>query len=433
MRLIRPQRDVGGKRNPMSEIVSNAETSDAASPVIEAVKPEEANLHPWWEAAPIPAGGMGDTLKQWAEDGLVARAVRTGITFYRGTASGIVGDSAKTVMDNIEIFQLGRRVYESVRKKGEQPSKVAWAWDSGAVVVDYYSCDDEIHVWAMSSDKKVVENLMELMRRYVAPRKPEGRVYIIGDTPMGPEFYSLGVASVPLERGNYEANTLATYDGAVEELMSQAPFGRLTIFDGPPGTGKTYLVRAILDSCPDAMFVFVLPNMVDALASPSLIPLLIRRKNSGMNSGPIVFILEDGDNVLTPRGKDNLSLISTLLNMTSGILGSMLDIRVLATTNSPKTDIDPALMRTGRLSQHMTVGALSQKHAKKIFKRLTGKEDGYPGDSKEMTLSDVYQLARSHGWTPPSATATKVTEGSIVSSTQFGESFMIYPGKRMNG
>ena len=412
-------------RRTWDEIYGSVEPSE----ISEAVKPEEANLRPFWEGVGIPIG-HGDTLKEWIEGGLIDRAVRTGSTFYKGTASGIVGENAKVVMDNIESFQLGRRVYESVRKKGEQPSKVAWAWENGGVVVDYYSSEEEIHVWAMASDKDVVEKMIDLMRRYVAPSKPDGRVYIIGDTPMGPEFYSLGVASVPLERGNYEANTLVAYDGAVEELMSPAPFGRLTIFDGPPGTGKTYLVRAILDSCPDAMFVFVLPNMVDALASPSLIPLLIRRKNSGSNSGPIVFILEDGDNVLTPRGKDNLSLISTLLNMTSGILGSMLDIRVLATTNSPKTDIDPALMRTGRLSQHMTVGALSAEHAKTVFERLTGSEKGFPKDAvTSKTLSDVYQLARGHGWTPPAAKVTKVSnveEGNIVSSSQFGE-MMVYP------
>jgi len=388
----------------------------------EVVKPEEANLRPWWEGTGIPSGGLRD----WIEMGLTERAVRTGTTYYRGNADGIVGDNAKTIMDNIETFQLGRRVYESVRKDGEQPSKIAWAWDNGGIIVDYYSGEEEIHVWVMSSDRKVVEKMIDLMRRYVAPPKPGGRVYIIGDTPMGPEFYSLGVASVVMERGNYEANTLRAYDEAVEELKSSSPAGRLTIFDGEPGTGKTYLVRAILDACPDAMFVFVLPNMVDALASPSLIPLLIRRKNSGMTSGPIVFILEDGDNVLTPRGKDNLSLISTLLNMTSGILGSMLDIRAIATTNSPKSEIDPALMRAGRLSQHMTVGALGQDHANKVFKRLTGKDGNI---NKAMTLANVYAMARSNGWVPPSVDVKKINgmdEGRIVSSKQFGD-MMIYP------
>ena len=403
----------------------------------EAVKPEEANMHPWWENVPIPTEAHRP-LDKWAECGLIDRAVKTGQTFYRGNGSGIVGDNAKTILDNIENFQLGRRVYESVRKKGEQPSKVAWAWDEGAITVDYYSGDDEISVFAMATDEKIVKKVIDLVRRYVAPPKPRGRVYIIGSGPMGPEFYSLGVASVPMERDNYEDETLSAFDKTVEELRSGSPSGRLSIFDGPPGTGKTYLIRAILDACEDAMFVFVLPNMMDALASPALVPLLIRRKESNINNGPIVFILEDGDNVLTPRGKENLSLISTLLNMTSGILGSMLDIRAIATTNSPKKDIDPALMRPGRLSQHVTVGRLGNEKAGAIYKRLTGKPYKGSWGDENPTLAQVYLKAREGGWVPPSKEIKKAGgdddgmsvpayEGRIVDSRSLGENFMIYP------
>ena len=151
-----------------------------------------------------------------------------------------------------------------------------------------------------------------------------------------------------------------------------------------------------------------------------------------MFEGPVVFILEDGDNVLTPRGKENLSLISTLLNFTSGILGSMLDIRAIATTNSPTKDIDPALMRPGRLSAHVTVGPLSTEQAIKIFKRLTGKKDGV---THATTLAQVYRDARKAGWEPPqqkngSRSVRAYAENDrAVSSRVLGEEILVYPGK----
>jgi hypothetical protein len=387
-------------------------------PVTEVVKPDEANLRAWFDELQAPQASRGHEMFQdWVEQGLMYRAVKTGQKFYSGSASGMIGDSASSVLKSIDRYQLGRRIYEKISATGEA-SRIAWAWDNGGVVVNYWG-DGEIRAWVMSSDKAVVQKLIDLVRKAVKPMKPRGRVYIIGSGPMGPEFYSLGLGSVPLEKGNYTPEVIERYEKAVTELKSETPSGRLTILDGPPGSGKTFLVRAILDAVPDAMFVFVLPNMVDTLASPALIPLLIRRKESRSTSGPIVFILEDGDNVLTPRKKDNLSLISTLLNMTSGILGSMLDIRAIATTNSPTKEIDPALLRRGRLSQHMTVDYLPREQAEEVLQRLLGdKKAKLPADkelvklageqgegdiqvAKGITLAMVYGAAYDAGWTPP--------------------------------
>jgi len=181
------------------------------------------------------------------------------------------------------------------------------------------------------------------------------------------------------------------------------------------------------------VFVFVPPGIVDFLASPELIPMLIQKKSSNYVDGPIVFILEDADNILVPRAKDNMSLISTLLNMTSGILGSMLDIRAVATTNSPKADIDPALLRPGRLSSHMTVTKLDTMKANQVFKRLTGKKTG-PFES-EAALADVYLKARENGWEPPKNSERAQKRASLVAYEgaatpgNLSEDIVIYPGK----
>ncbi len=200
-------------------------------------------------------------------------------------------------------------------------------------------------------------------------------------------------------------------------------------------------MRALIDAIKGAVFVFVPPGIVDFLASPELIPMLIQKKSSNYVDGPIVFILEDADNILVPRAKDNMSLISTLLNMTSGILGSMLDIRAVATTNSPKADIDPALLRPGRLSSHMTVGRLDTAKANAIFKRLTGKAripkaaGGNEPFSKETTLADVYLMAREHGWEPPKNADRSLKKATlsdfegVSSSGNLSEGIVIYPSK----
>ena len=103
------------------------------------MKPDEVNLHPWWEVLDAPrASGGYDPFKEWAQSGLLFRSIQTGTTFYKGSASGLVGNNAKLIIDGIEQRQLGRRICEDVCKDKDSPSKFVWAWADGASVVRYW-------------------------------------------------------------------------------------------------------------------------------------------------------------------------------------------------------------------------------------------------------------------------------------------------------
>src|SRR5690606_30039505 len=102
----------------------------------------------------------------------------------------------------------------------------------------------------------------------------------------------------------------------------------------------------------------------------------------------IVLLIEDADACLAPRASDNISSISSLLNCADGILGSMLDIKIVATTNQDRLEFDSALVRPGRLSRHITVGELSAEKATEVYSRLTGNDNFKYTESK--ILADVY-------------------------------------------
>lgn len=163
---------------------------------------------------------------------------------------------------------------------------------------------------------------------------------------------------------------------------------------------NTYLVRSMLSAVKQAAFVVVPPHLIPELGSPEILPALTGAKSEF--DGPIVLILEDADRVLVDRSQGDMSAISSMLNLGDGILGAVLDIRILATTNAEQLQMDPATRRRGRLCRYIQVDPLAPPVAQAAFQRLTGKQKMY---GEPTSVADVYGDARDAGWVaPPIAT-----------------------------
>jgi SpoVK/Ycf46/Vps4 family AAA+-type ATPase len=139
--------------------------------------------------------------------------------------------------------------------------------------------------------------------------------------------------------------------------------------------------------------------------------------------GPICFIVEDGDDILVPRAADNMSAITALLNFGDGIIGALLDVKVIVTTNAKSVEMDSAILRRGRLSARVEVGPLSPDKATEVFRRLNG-EDA-PEITNKMILAEVYGVARDAGWVPAE---TERSVGFKVDGKQRGMSDSLLEG-----
>lgn len=281
--------------------------------------------------------------------------------------------------------------------------------DHGAMCVQVD--ESQISVSVDTTDLEAIRKIKVFFDENTTQKVPRGRVYVIVQTREGPQFRSMGIGGLPLERDNYSEEVMKGYDRIVADLSASSPNGRIAILDGKPGTGKTFLVRALLDEVKDAIMVIVPSNLVSHLGQPDMIPALIdlHRNNNGK---AMVFLIEDADECLAPRMGDNMSAVSTILNLGDGILGRVLDIRIICTTNADHQEIDEAIKRPGRLSAMVHVGALDPEKACKVYERLTGKPARiYPDITnpmksapffvKQTSLAQVYQIARDAGWTPP--------------------------------
>lgn len=293
----------------------------------------------------------------------------------------------------------GRLIFNSLEDYGRH----IFIWDNS--IVSLVSSSTWISIESYSSDESFNKEIKNYLDTQWAPPEKKGHIYAIVRNGGHLSLSSIGNASVPLVSGNYTSKVIEDYEYVIKDLKSKSPSGRISIMTGIPGSGKTHLIRAMLLEVPEAMFVLVSPDMVVSLAGPELLPLLLSHR--GLTTGPIILVLEDADKCLVARDKENMNSIQSLLNLGDGILGSLLDLRIVATTNAKELHMEEAIMRPGRLSKMLQVGALDLKTAQKIYWRLLQKEnlphqlDG-SGNMKKfnMTLAEVYALARKNGWSP---------------------------------
>ncbi len=355
----------------------------------------------WKDEIDVPVLSNSASLAKWAEGAFVKRAISSNKTLYEISLEGCndpeILSSLKKEFEDIIGTNIVQTYYDTGKKRSYFRKYV---WDDGLMTVSD-SKDDWLDISGTTLDKEIFEKIISLFEGKLKPRASnKGVVYMLGKTATGLELFNIGKGGVEFDEINYTDSVVKGYRRLVADFKSKSPSGRLGILSGPPGSGKTYLIRALLEEV-SACFVMIPATMVDAIGSPDIIPhmLKIKEANPGYS---IVFIIEDGDRVLLKRGMDNVSAISTLLNVTDGILGDLVDLRVLVTTNEKTVKVEPALLRPGRISARVDVGFIDSDKAYAIYHKLMGNMNVAPEweDKNKITLSTVYQKARENGWLP---------------------------------
>ena len=149
-----------------------------------------------------------------------------------------------------------------------------------------------------------------------------------------------------------------------ERTVSRA--GGLTIFDGPPGTGKTSLISEMIRRLEKTHVFYSLPVSQDkALSSPELVPFW-QKQNSRHADRVKVIVMEDAERLLWRRTGDNREAVSSLLNIADGLMGRMLRLHIICSVNAKMEDLDPAVLRPGRLMNHRRFEPLSREAAERL-------------------------------------------------------------------
>ncbi|XP_043933562.1 spermatogenesis-associated protein 5-like protein 1 isoform X2 [Protopterus annectens] len=163
------------------------------------------------------------------------------------------------------------------------------------------------------------------------------------------------------------------YPQSLKKLSLSSPRGVLLI--GPPGVGKTLLVKAVAREVAAYVLGISGPAIHGSRPGESEESLrnLFQQAGELSNEGPCILFIDEIDSLCPKRGNSTGGpenrIVAQLLTLMDGI-NSEDKVVILATTNRPDT-LDPALRRPGRFDREVVIGAPTLKQRKAILEALT--------------------------------------------------------------
>lgn len=152
----------------------------------------------------------------------------------------------------------------------------------------------------------------------------------------------------------------------------------VVLLHGEPGTGKTSYIR-YLTSVLNKKMIYMPSQIAHSMASPDFLQFLSEHENA-------ILIIEDAEDLISERKPGDGGVISSLLNMTDGLLADCLKIQIICSFNTSINNIDKALLRKGRLIASYEFKQLAIDKANKLAKSL-GLGITYNAPQK---LTDIY-------------------------------------------
>jgi hypothetical protein len=211
---------------------------------------------------------------------------------------------------------------------------------------------------------------------------------------------------------NYAADTRAHVEATMKAIEPTAS-GKLAVWLGPPGTGKTFALRALAWEHRERVRLHYILDPEKFLSRVDYMLEVLRSgtETSDDDSGDPhgcgdpscdscdggllrLVVLEDSGELLGVDARNVVGQgLSRLLNWTDGLPGQGTRTRILVTTNEDVGRLHPAVTRAGRCASLMRFAPLTVAEAHRWL-RDRGKAELVPAVTRAITLSELFALER---------------------------------------
>ncbi|XP_036400046.1 spermatogenesis-associated protein 5-like protein 1 [Megalops cyprinoides] len=165
------------------------------------------------------------------------------------------------------------------------------------------------------------------------------------------------------------------YPGTLHKLGLSCPKGVLLI--GPPGVGKTMLVRSVVREVGASLVTVNGPVILGSRPGESEENLrkMFQQAREASQEGPCVLFIDEIDSLCPKRAGSTSApqnrVVAQLLTLMDGI-GSEGRFVIVGATNQPDV-LDPALRRPGRFDREVIIGVPTLRQRKSILDLLSSK------------------------------------------------------------